>query len=171
MAPTSQKTPAKASAAAGKMKQKSLMSFFGKAPAASGSKAATAESSSTKKTSAAKNKPAETRDASEAADRVDDDAPSSDPPAGARTPLSKNASLSSVVRDANYTRSSDGASSFAQTPPTSDPIDVDMLSAEEDEGGKTKSGSKASVCHSTFCFHDYTHDDCDRLARYGRNAR
>jgi hypothetical protein len=55
-------------------------------------------------------------------------------------------SLSSVVADANYARSSDGAGSFAQTPPTSDPIDVDMLSAEDEV--KVKSKTKANVSES-----------------------
>lgn len=133
MAPASQKTPAKDSQNASKMKQKSLVSFFGKAPAAS---ASTSNSSQAKpaKASAAAPKPKQVANASKTQIERGSDDTSSDPLfPEARTPRSKNASLSSVVADANFTRSSDGASSVVQTPPTSDPVDVDMLSAEEAE--------------------------------------
>lgn len=139
--PPAQKAPAKDGANASKMKQKSLMSFFNKAPAAGASSSSKPAAEAPTASKTASSAPVKAADASE---RVQTDT-SSDPPE-ARTPKSKHASLSSIVADASYTRSSDGAESFAQTPPTSDPIDVDMLSAEEDEvKAKAKSGTKAAV--------------------------
>ena len=143
MAPASQKVPAKDGQNTNKMKQKSLMSFFGKPPAASASGSNSAQAKSAKPP-AATPKPKQAANASRALVERGSDDTSSDPLVPeARTPRSKNASLSSVVADANFTRSSDGASSVIQTPPTSDPVDVDMLSAEEDES-KAKS-SKPTV--------------------------
>ncbi|GBE83778.1 DNA mismatch repair protein [Sparassis crispa] len=102
---------------ADKMKQKSLMSFFGKQSAKS---SATLDAASKARAKI----PA----------RVHDTAPSSDPPIPeVRTPMSKSTSRSSGVMSATYTRSSDGALSAKETPPTSDPVDVDMLSDEEDD--------------------------------------
>ncbi|EKM57980.1 uncharacterized protein PHACADRAFT_116507 [Phanerochaete carnosa HHB-10118-sp] len=126
MAPAFQKPPAKDGQNASKMKQKSLMSFFSKPPTTSTS---TPNGASAKPLAAASNSDT-----------------SSDPVLPeARTPVSKKTPGSGVVADASYTRSSDDASSFAQTPPTSDPIDVDMLSAEEDEGKAKNSKSAATV--------------------------
>ncbi|THH18729.1 hypothetical protein EW146_g2311 [Bondarzewia mesenterica] len=97
------------------MKQKSLTSFFSKAPA-NGNSEDKAKATSLKP--ATKAKPQASR--------------SSSPPAesdyGNRTPASKR--HGGRVVDATYTHSSDGGSSFKDTPPTSDPVDVDM----EDEG-------------------------------------
>ena len=110
------------------MKQKSLMSFFSKPGGASNSNSANLADS---KLSVASKKAGVASQIQPA--RVVDDTSSDPPMPEARTPLSKNASLSSVVNDPNYTRSSDDAESYAQTPPTSDPIDVDMLSEDEDD--------------------------------------
>lgn len=143
MAPSTQKTPAKAGKDTNTMKQKSLMSFFSKAPGA--------PSTTESKTVDTPQKPLKAGNTSKTdVERVRDDT-SSDPPAPeARTPLSKNASQSSIVYDAGYTRSSDGAESYVQTPPTSDPIDVDMLSAEEDDA-KAKTSAKAAVRSKLLC--------------------
>ena len=104
------------------LKQKSLMSFFGKP---TGQSTATPNSKAKlnpvqKSESKAKNK----------------DGSSSDVDVF-QTPVSKGISQSSsvTVASAKFSRSSDGYS-VAETPPTSDPIDVDMVSAEETEGAK-----------------------------------
>ena len=96
----------------GKMKQKSLMSFFGKPQTKANAPAAKPEPRLARS------------DASSSSPAVKE----------ARTPLSKANSQSSVVTSAMYTRSSDGDFSTHETVPTSDPIDVDMLS-DESEGG------------------------------------
>lgn len=54
--------------------------------------------------------------------------------------------ISSAVDSATYTRSSDGGKSFNETPPTSDPIDVDISSDEDIPNREIK-----SVCHSHIC--------------------
>ncbi|KAI0935020.1 hypothetical protein AcV7_003936 [Taiwanofungus camphoratus] len=111
---------------ADKMKQKSLMSFFGKPSVTSTSVQNSKLKSSVKDTS--KN------DAS----HRDIDAPSSDPPVPeVHTPFSKGNSQSSGITSAMYTRSSDGGFSAKETPPTSDPIDVDM--SDEDKRCPAKS--------------------------------
>jgi hypothetical protein len=51
--------------------------------------------------------------------------------------------MSSAVEGATYTRSSDGGRSFNETPPTSDPIDVDISSDEDIPSREVK-----SVCHT-----------------------
>jgi DNA mismatch repair protein MSH6 len=51
--------------------------------------------------------------------------------------------ISSAVENATYTRSSDGGKSFNETPPTSDPIDVDISSDEDIPNREVK-----SVCHT-----------------------
>ncbi|GJE94869.1 MutS family DNA mismatch repair protein [Phanerochaete sordida] len=143
MAPATQKTPAKDSQNAGKMKQKSLMSFFAKTPAAAGSASSDAEPKTTKAVPAPE-RPKKAGDASRALPARGSDDTSSDPVVPeARTPMSKSASRSSVVVDATFTRSSDGAESYAQTPPTSDPIDVDMLSPDEEEKPKKAKATTA----------------------------
>ena len=47
--------------------------------------------------------------------------------------------MSSAVEGATYTRSSDGGRSFNETPPTSDPIDVDISSDEDIPSREAKS--------------------------------
>ena len=146
MAPATQKAPAKDSVTAGKMTQKSLMSFFNKAGASSSSKPKEQPLKAGKATPSA---PAiQSSKTADALERALTDT-SSDPPVppGARTPVSKHASSSSIVIDATYTRSSDGAHSYAQTPPTSDPIDVDMLSPDEDQV-QVKKPARATVSGS-----------------------
>ena len=113
------------------MKQKSLMSFFSKTAGAPSGSTTEPKANKTAETPQKPKKAANT--SKSVAERVRDDTSSDPLVPEARTPLSKNASLSLVVHDATYTRSSDGAESYAQTPPTSDPIDVDMLFADEDE--------------------------------------
>ncbi len=44
-----------------------------------------------------------------------------------------------AIRSATYTKSSDGGISFNETPPTSDPIDVDVSSDEDVPGHSMKS--------------------------------
>ncbi|KAI0697052.1 DNA mismatch repair protein Msh6 [Cytidiella melzeri] len=103
-----------------KMKQKSLMAFFSKpgaAPAASSAKPV----ENTKKNTA---KPFKTASASES--RVDD-APSSD----ILEAPAKGGSQPSAVESPRGTRSSHAPSSPMETPPTSDPVDVDMLVDED----------------------------------------
>ncbi|KAA1472424.1 DNA mismatch repair protein Msh6 [Dentipellis sp. KUC8613] len=112
---------------AGDMKQKSLMSFFSK-DAADKPKAASKP---------ALKAPGRPRVASDAP-------PSSSPPSESalRTPVTKKSASrtggSLTVESATFTRSSDGGSSFKETPPTSDPIDVDAMSEEEEERVRTK---------------------------------
>ncbi|KZT71945.1 DNA mismatch repair protein Msh6 [Daedalea quercina L-15889] len=109
-----------------KMKQKSLMSFFGKPSATKAS------------TSAAKEPATQAKSAKEMQKYAQEDAFLPSPAViEARTPLSKTTSQSSAITSAMYTRSSDGGFSAHDTPPTSDPIDVDMLS-DDDETGNVK---------------------------------
>ncbi|KAF7798458.1 hypothetical protein EIP86_009679 [Pleurotus ostreatoroseus] len=109
------------------LKQKSLMAFFGKAKATA--------SNATKSASNAKSKPEEVNEGhmkpshSRSCSQAD---LTSDPPALPETPPKKG-SQSSAVGSATYTHTSNGISSGRDTPPTSDPIDVDMMSMAEDE--------------------------------------
>lgn len=121
MAPTDAKTNDS------NMKQKSLMSFFGKPTAVksvSGQKAFTSPSSG--KSSSALN-------ASKA--------PKSSPPE------SKNSDTLAPSSSAGISqKSSGGGSSVKQTPPTSsDPIDVDMLSAEEGENERVQAKAVSKI--------------------------
>ncbi|EMD35324.1 hypothetical protein CERSUDRAFT_124668 [Gelatoporia subvermispora B] len=117
-----------------KMKQKSLMSFFAKAPVNStttGARPNAADKPSAKVTPRERHTP---------------DAPSSDPPvppAEVHTPLSKGQSQSSGIASATYTRSSDGGLSAKETPPTSDPIDVDM--SDEEQAAPRGSGIRTGL--------------------------
>ncbi|KAF9225721.1 DNA mismatch repair protein Msh6 [Gyrodon lividus] len=121
------------------MKQKSLMNFFGKPPDAKFSKPTEA---TTKSTSAAK--------------------PS-------RTPESKTTSSrvvsSSVARSS---RSSDVESSVKDTPPTSEPIDIDMLSDEEVKSStnKTKTRPKRKIVIA-----DSDDDEEARLTAANKSAK
>ncbi|TCD63485.1 DNA mismatch repair protein msh6, partial [Steccherinum ochraceum] len=110
------------------LKQKSLISFFGKT---SGQDTST---------------PAKSRPAAKFTAKSRDNAGSSSDVDVFKTPVSKlgSASSSLTVASAKFSRSSDGAS-VAETPPTSDPIDVDMLSAEEDEWAKSTQKEKTKA--------------------------
>jgi DNA mismatch repair protein MSH6 len=55
------------------------------------------------------------------------------------TPSTKRRTGQPAVTSATYTKSSDGGRSFNETPPTSDPIDVDMSSDEDLPRRDTKS--------------------------------
>lgn len=110
------------------MKQKSLMSFFGKTDAIK------TKSKSTAETSAGSTKATATKDSEQST-------------ASLRTPAGKGASQSSGISSAKYSRSSDGGSSAFETPPTSDPIDVDM-SSEVDEENAIDSVSVALCLNS-----------------------
>ncbi|KAI0760099.1 DNA mismatch repair protein Msh6 [Fomes fomentarius] len=114
------------------MKQKSLISFFG-------------NKGDTKSTPAGKSKPAVTPKVAKTtkAERKEED-PSSSPVKDVHTPLPKANSQSSGIASATYTRSSDGGRSAFETPPTSDPIDVDMLS-EVDTSEALQSSSVKST--------------------------
>jgi len=107
--------PAKSKQPSEAMKQKSLMGWFNKAPEGSATPA----------------KPAKSRLAV-ATPGASSSAPSLTPPSPPQpqTPAPKKSGT--AVSDSNYTRSSDGERSVADAPPSSDPIDVDMLSDEED---------------------------------------
>ncbi|KAH9917640.1 DNA mismatch repair protein Msh6 [Epithele typhae] len=118
------------------MKQKSLTSFFGKkddAKAPSALKPKLATPASTPKIS--KTKP------------QDRENPPSSPVSTKEfhTPLLKASSQSSGVMSAKYTHGSDGGQSWQETPPTSDLIDVDMISdmdaSETAQGSVVKSTS------------------------------
>lgn len=113
------------------MKQKNLMSFFG-------------NKGDTKSTPAGKSKPAATPKVAKTT-KAD---PSSSPVKDVHTPLPKANSQSSGIASATYTRSSDGGRSAFETPPTSDPIDVDMLS-EVDPLEALQSSSVKSVSASS----------------------
>ena len=119
------------------MKQKSLMSFFGKQPAANATAPAAKEPTTQPKARAN-------------TDKLVKDSASSSKPAikEPRTPLSKTTSQSSAITNAMYTRSSDGGFSIHETPPTSNAIDVDMLSDEDEGLGKRV--TKAPVHSSAF---------------------
>lgn len=101
------------------MKQKSLMSFFGKAD--TGSTLAKAKTNA-KTTSANSSK----KSAVKAIDLEEQSG-------SLHTPKGKGASQSSGISSAKYSRSSDGGSSAIETPPTSDAIDVDMSSEVDEE--------------------------------------
>lgn len=121
--------PKLSSKQSGDMKQKSLMSFFGKPAQNTTTPNAKAKPRLAPKSEA---KPQLKGDSSSDVDVF-------------QTPASKGPSQSSVtVASAKYSRSSDGGS-IAETPPTSDPIDVDMLSAEEDAEGTGRSGKVKAV--------------------------
>ncbi|THH32610.1 hypothetical protein EUX98_g1558 [Antrodiella citrinella] len=108
-------------------KQKSLMSFFGKT---AGGSAAAVTPLKTKPKAISNTETKLKRQNGGSSSDVD----------VFQTPASKGMSQSSsvTVASAKYSRSSDAAS-VAETPPTSDPIDVDMLSATEDD---SKSAAK-----------------------------
>lgn len=165
MAPPTQKQSGKPSADASGMKQKSLMSFFGKASAGtSDSKVDSKEKQSVSR------KPTKFKNASKSAPGPVNDEPSSDPPAAStRTPLAEHASQSSVLAGANNARSSDYASSVMETPPTSDPVDIDMLSPDEDD--KKAKAHKVAVSRM-YAFHvDCSHLSLSlRIARNGKSS-
>lgn len=106
-----------------KLKQKSLMSFFGKATDSA--------STATKSASTSKPKPREIEKATSGPSTSKSRSKSNvlEPP---ETPPKKG-SQSSAVDSATYTHTSHGASSGRDTPPTSDPIDVDMMSTGDDD--------------------------------------
>src|ERR1700728_4493320 len=121
--------PAKAKTNDSSMKQKSLTSFFGKPSAAkAGSSQKPAAQSSGKPSSLNASK-------------------SQNP----RTPESKGLHTLAPNSSAGASsKSSGGGSSVKQTPPTSDPIDVDMLSAEEEENERVQAkGVSNSASHDT----------------------
>ncbi|TBU51269.1 DNA mismatch repair protein Msh6 [Dichomitus squalens] len=131
----------KSNANADKMKQKSLMSFFGKK-----------DGVDTKASPAAdkpKPKPAVTGTPAKATKtklREKLNPPSS--PLSTKevhTPMPKGNSQSSGIVSATYTRSSEGGSSIRDTPPTSDPIDVDMLSDAEPSDALHSSVAKSTT--------------------------
>ena len=104
------------------MKQKSLTSFFGKKEDATS--AAPTEKPKPKPSVAATPQ----RPKGKAQEKAD--AQSSPLVKVLQTPLPKTGSQSSGVTSATYTRSSDGGRSAFETPPSSDPIDVDMDSSD-----------------------------------------
>ena len=113
------------------MKQKSLMSFFGK-------------KDDTKSTPAGKTKVGATPKTVKSTPRnVEKENPPSSPVTEHRTPLPKANSQSSGIVSATYTRSSDGGKSAFDTPPTSDPIDVDMVSEMEASDAIQSSAAKS----------------------------
>ncbi|KAH9848373.1 DNA mismatch repair protein Msh6 [Lenzites betulinus] len=127
--------PQASKSGADKMKQKSLMSFFGqpsakdsqgdaKTPAKAKPKVAATPKTSTK--TAGKEKFSEQDVSSEI-----------------RTPLPKGSSQSSGIVSSTYTRSSEGGSSTRDTPPTSDPIDVDMTTDVDEQDAAPSSASKS----------------------------
>lgn len=123
--------------ASDKLKQKSLMAFFGKQPA---------KASSNVQSSGEKSKNQQPVENDAFSSRIRDPstaAPSSDPAIPeVHTPLRKGSSQSSGAVSPTYTKSSEQASSVRQTPPTSDPVDVDMLS-DDDDDQSVKSLSKS----------------------------
>lgn len=127
MAPANNQSKAQS---ADKLKQKSLMSFFGKPSTSTPEKC---ESNSSKKAGKLTS-PFASKD-------VPPDTSSDSPLLEVATPLSKSNTRSSGIVDATYTRSSDGGWSGKDTPPTSDPIDIDMLS-DEDDGASVRSTAK-----------------------------
>ena len=124
--------------AADKMKQKSLVSFFGKKDGA-----ANATSSDKSKP---KLVPAATPKRPSGRVQGKENPPVSSPASEFRTPLPKASSQSTGVGSATYTRSSDGGHSTFETPPTSDPIDVDMISSDIDTSEMAQSSVGKSVC-------------------------
>ena len=119
------------------MKQKSLMSFFG-------------NKGDTKSTPAGKSKPIATPKVTKTTTKENfQQEPPSSPVKEVHTPLPKANSQSSGIVSATYTRSSAGGSSALETPPTSDPIDVDMLSeVDASEALQSSPGKSVSVLWS-----------------------
>lgn len=115
------------------MKQKSLMAFFNK-PAPATPSAKTKENDV--------RKAAQTSEPSTARKSRVNDAPSSDN-VEVHTPSSKSLSQRSRAVSPHGTRSSAVPSSPMETPPTSDPIDIDMLSDEPEKPSKGKEVTKA----------------------------
>ncbi|KAI1786071.1 DNA mismatch repair protein Msh6 [Ganoderma leucocontextum] len=134
MAPTSKPN-------ADKMKQKSLMSFFGKKDGA--------DSKGPSGTDKPKPKPAVTATPAKSTRtklRDKENPPSSPPaPTEVHTPMPKGNSQSSGIVSATYTRSSVGGSSGRDTPPTSDPIDVDMVSEAHPSETLQSSAAKSTT--------------------------
>ncbi|KAI0764567.1 DNA mismatch repair protein Msh6 [Trametes elegans] len=119
-----------------KMKQKSLTSFFGKPSGKADSAKVIPKAKPVATPKAAKTSTQENAGAV--------DAPSS-PEKEAQTPLAKGSSQSTGVVSATYTRSSEGGSSARETPPTSDPIDVDMMSEAEEQAVVQSSAQKRKI--------------------------
>ncbi|KZT01205.1 DNA mismatch repair protein Msh6 [Laetiporus sulphureus 93-53] len=109
------------------MKQKSLMSFFAKPSATTSAAAPSASVPFMKPRLSTNNARGPPRPLNEAF-------PSS-PALDACTPR-KSDSQSSRVTSSMFTRSSEGDLSGKETPPTSDPVDIDMLSDDGSELGK-----------------------------------
>lgn len=66
------------------------------------------------------------------------------------TPSAKKRGIDSpAVGSATFTKSSDGGRSINETPPTSDPIDVDISSDEDLSGRGIKSVCDTHICAST----------------------
>ncbi|KAI0077327.1 DNA mismatch repair protein Msh6 [Panus rudis PR-1116 ss-1] len=113
-----------------KLKQKSLMSFFGKAPDTANKSQATSSTKSTKNLKATeqpKEKSKETPKLKAPVKQLKEEAKSDADEGGPKTPISKGLSQSSGISSAKYSRGSIGGHSAFDTPPTSDPIDIDML--------------------------------------------
>ncbi|KAI0739110.1 DNA mismatch repair protein Msh6 [Daedaleopsis nitida] len=123
---------------ADKMKQKSLMSFFGK-------------NDDSKATATGNPKPLATPKVPKTKPNGSAHNILLSPTKDVHTPLSKGNSQSSGIASATYTRSSEGGSSAIDTPPTSDPIDVDMISdvdaseALQSSAAKSTSGKKRKM--------------------------
>ncbi|KAI9069848.1 DNA mismatch repair protein Msh6 [Trametes sanguinea] len=109
------------------MKQKSLISFFGKGSGKDDADAKTKTPAKPKVTATPKTSRASAKE------NVPKDDVASSPVKEAQTPLPKGSSQSSGIVSATYTRSSEGGSSARDTPPTSDPIDVDMITDGEEQ--------------------------------------
>ena len=130
---------AKPNATVDKMKQKSLMSFFGKKDDAD-TKALPANDKPKPKPAVTETPAKETR----LKHREKENPPSSPAPVKeVHTPMPKGHSESSGIASATYTRSSEGGSSVHDTPPTSDPIDVDMLSDADPSEALQSSAAKS----------------------------
>ena len=69
-----------------------------------------------------------------------------------------------AVRSATFTKSSDGGTSFNETPPTSDPIDVDMSSDEDLPSRDIKSVCGIKTCAPTLLVTGMRH----RLVQNGK---
>ncbi|KAI0630999.1 DNA mismatch repair protein Msh6 [Trametes polyzona] len=132
--------PQKAKEGADKMKQKSLMSFFGKPAAKDDGDAAKTAPTPKSKPNKVSATPKVTK--TSAKENVRNQDASSPAMKEAQTPLAKGSSQSSGIVSATYTRSSEGGSSARDTPPTSDPIDVDMISDAEERDVAQSSPSK-----------------------------
>ncbi|KAI0642601.1 DNA mismatch repair protein Msh6 [Trametes meyenii] len=121
-----------------KMKQKSLTSFFGK-PATKDDGDAKAKVAPKAKVTVT---PKFAKTSSKENMRRED---ASSPLKELQTPMPKGSSQSSGVVSATYTRSSAGGSSARDTPPTSDPIDVDMTSDAEDREADMSSAARRTA--------------------------